>query len=80
MAHIKTQIGTSDSADFEQNTWTFSMNTRFSVCAGDFAIVPLQSYRDSLIKLNEIIDRFPNNVEIQHVKDSVKYVLLMLEE
>ncbi len=44
MAAIHTQFGTADSADFENNTWTFEMEGDFKVCAGKFAIVPIEEY------------------------------------
>lgn len=36
---IKTQFGISATADFEDLTWTFQMPEKYSVVAGDFAIV-----------------------------------------
>ncbi len=33
------QFGTADSADFEQNTWTFTMDGNYRVQAGRFAIL-----------------------------------------
>lgn len=36
---IKTQFGISAIADFEELTWTFQMPEKYSVVAGDFAIV-----------------------------------------
>jgi hypothetical protein len=45
---MKTQVGVSLEADFTENTWTFEMPVPFSVCAGEFAIVPKSEY-DELI-------------------------------
>lgn len=45
---MKTQVGVSLDADFTENTWTFEMPVPFSVCAGEFAIVPKSEY-DALI-------------------------------
>ena len=36
---IKTQFGISETADFEGLTWTFQMPEKYSVVAGEFAIV-----------------------------------------
>jgi hypothetical protein len=36
---IKTQLGISAAADFEALTWTFQMPEKYSVVAGEFAIV-----------------------------------------
>ena len=38
-------IGTSDSCDFEQNTWTFSFTEPFRVSAGEFAILRRSDYQ-----------------------------------
>lgn len=46
---MKTQFGVSMDADFNENTWTFEMPVPFSVCAGEFAIVPKAEY-DALIE------------------------------
>lgn len=36
---IKTQFGISATADFEELTWTFQMPEKYSVVAGEFALV-----------------------------------------
>jgi hypothetical protein len=41
---MKIQTGVSATANFEENTWTFEMPEDFSVCAGKFAIVPIDEY------------------------------------
>jgi hypothetical protein len=46
---MNTQFGESLDADFQENTWTFEMPVPFSVCAGEFAIVPRAEY-DALIE------------------------------
>ena len=46
---MKTQIGDSATADFEDNTWTFEMPKEFRIAAGKFAIVPMEEY-ERLIK------------------------------
>jgi len=38
------QFGKSAGADFEERTWTFEMPDNFEVVAGDFAIVPIDTY------------------------------------
>jgi hypothetical protein len=38
------QFGTSFSADFEENTWTFKMDKDYKVMAGEFAILPKKQY------------------------------------
>lgn len=38
-------IGTSDSCDFEQSTWTFSFADKFRVSAGEYAIVKRSDYQ-----------------------------------
>ena len=41
---IKVQFGTSHSGDFENNTWIFEMDEKFSLMAGEFAIVPKDEF------------------------------------
>lgn len=43
---MKTQIGISAHADFEQNTWTFELADGYSVAAGNFAIIPFEKYNE----------------------------------
>lgn len=50
---VKTQIGISHSADFEENTWTFEMPKGFEVIAGDFVIVPKEKYDELIKKFNQ---------------------------
>lgn len=45
------QIGTSLTADFEENTWTFQLPERYAVSAGIFAIVPGSLYKEMLAVL-----------------------------
>jgi len=44
----KVVIGTSDSCDFEQNTWTFSFDGPFQVSAGEYAILKRADYQKLL--------------------------------
>lgn len=44
----KVFIGTSDSCDFEQNTWTFSFEGQFQVSAGEYAILRRADYQKLL--------------------------------
>lgn len=44
MNEVNTQIATSMTADFEENTWTFLMPENYKVWAGQFAIVDKQIY------------------------------------
>lgn len=39
-----TQIGQSEGADFEEDTWTFKMPEDFEVMAGEFAIMPRANF------------------------------------
>lgn len=49
------QIGVADSADFEENTWTFFMDGGdFSVSAGRFAIIPLEKYEEMVAELERL--------------------------
>lgn len=48
MKNLKTQFGDSVTADFQENTWTFEMEGKFSVCAGMVAILPKENY-DALL-------------------------------
>lgn len=71
MSKLKTQFGTSATADFEKNTWTFEMIGSFSVTAGDFAILPTQKYQ-SLINLLDKLEQFESkNFDIK-VWDEIK--------
>jgi len=49
----KVFIGTSDSCDFEQNTWTFSFENRFQVSAGEYAILKRSDYQRLLAAARE---------------------------
>lgn len=44
MKTVSTQIATSMTADFDENTWTFLMPDNYTVWAGQFAIVDKQVY------------------------------------
>jgi hypothetical protein len=58
---IKTQFGISATADFEELTWTFQMPEKYSVVAGEFALVDkilydqlMQSIEDLSIHCQEL--------------------------
>ena len=51
MKEVSTQIATSLTADFKENTWTFIMPDDYKVWAGKFAIVDYSVY----YKMKEII-------------------------
>ena len=44
----KVFTGTSDSCDFEQNTWTFTFKDPFQVSTGEYAILRRQDYQKLL--------------------------------
>ena len=50
MSKLKTQIGETLTADFEEQTWTFEMDENFIITAGEFAIIPKENY-DKLFKI-----------------------------
>lgn len=54
MSKLKTQFGTSATADFEENTWTFEFEGDFNVTAGDFAIIPKEKFNRLLTALKGI--------------------------
>lgn len=56
MKEVSTQIATSLSSDFEENTWTFLMPDKFQVWAGQFAIVDKQVYDKMLAALKRVDD------------------------
>lgn len=56
MKEVSTQIATSMSSDFEENTWTFLMPDGFQVWAGQFAIVDKQVYDKMLAALKRVDD------------------------
>ena len=41
---MKTQIGTAITGDFEDNTMTFEIEGDMTLCAGKYAIVPIEAY------------------------------------
>lgn len=57
MEIMKTQIGISAGADFEEKSWTFLMPEDFEVRAGQFAIVDKRLY-------DELISRVPSYHEL----------------
>lgn len=72
---MKTQIGISEGANFEENTWTFQMPEGFVVKAGEFSIVPSQTICDILSKANRVLDAIGNNADLQFVKDDMRFIL-----
>lgn len=50
MSKLKTQIGESLTADFEEQTWTFEMDENFNITSGEFAIIPKEDY-DKLFQI-----------------------------
>ena len=53
---VSTQIATSMTADFDENTWTFLMPENYKVWAGQFAIVDKQVY-DKMKAIIEYVDQ-----------------------
>ena len=53
---IKTQFGLSATADFEESTWTFQMpeNEKYSVAAGEFAIVDKRLYDQLILSVTDL--------------------------
>ena len=56
MSKLKTQFGTSVTANFEENTWTFEMDKDFKVIAGEFAILPKEKYEAILVDLKGMLN------------------------
>lgn len=60
----KTQIGQSITGDLNEDTWTFEMGEDFKLCAGHFAIVPLndfQALKRALTSCKMSLQAHPNN-------------------
>ena len=49
MSKLKAQFGTADDANFKKCTWSFKMPSDYNVSAGNFAILPQDTYQE-LIK------------------------------
>jgi uncharacterized protein YfaQ (DUF2300 family) len=54
MSKLKTQLATSLTSDFQENTWTFELDKDFKVTAGGFAIVPRDKYEKLLVAVKGI--------------------------
>ena len=52
---MKTQIGIAQGGDFSDNTMTFEIEGEMILCAGKYAIVPIEEY-DKLVKNNVVLD------------------------
>jgi len=46
--NIKIQYGTSESANFDKNTWTFEMQKDYKVKAGEFVIMPKEEFENHI--------------------------------
>lgn len=55
MSHTNICVAESDSADFEQNTWTFSPVGDFSVGAGRYAIMMESAYLELKQQRDELL-------------------------
>ena len=70
MKTIKTQFGTSISADFDEQTWTFKIPEDFSVSAGEFAIIDKATYEE-LIRSSQTNlktkDKLTTNIQSKQV-------------
>ena len=53
----KLQYGTTHSADLHENTITFEMQESITICAGEFAIIKIDTLYEK-IKLEEFIELF----------------------
>ena len=52
---MKTQIGTAITGDLSESTMTFDIEGEMILCAGKYAIVPIEDY-DKLVKNNGVLD------------------------
>ena len=70
----KTQIGTSVAADFEENSWTFEMPEGFTMCAGQFAILPIDKYNALMEALKEISkgEGAYNEDKLEHANNTIE--------
>ena len=74
MSKIKTQIGTSVTADFEESSWTFEMPEDFTMSAGKFAILPVDKYNDLIEALHEISkgEGAYNEDRLEHANNTIE--------
>jgi hypothetical protein len=63
---IHTQFGVSATADFEKNTWTFEMPNKYSVFAGEFALVDKTLY-DQLMQSVEDLAIHCQELDVQSI-------------
>jgi len=54
MSILKTQLATSLTSDFQENTWTFELDKDFRVTAGEFALVPREKYERLIVAIKGI--------------------------
>ena len=64
---IETQFGISSEADFENYTWTFQMPKKYSVAAGEFALVDKILYDQLIDSLEQIINTSTDAPEAMRV-------------
>lgn len=76
---MKTQIGLSDNANFEDLTWTFEMQKGYAVKGGRFAIIPAETYHEIMEDIDKIVFNFPLNADVQYLKDSLVSISNKLE-
>lgn len=78
----KTQIGTSVTADFQENTWTLKMQEDFKISTGDFALIPILRYFELIMDLKGIrnsINVHPDCEENSEFEDMVRRIDEILE-
>jgi len=71
MSKLPLQRGTSQTADFEENTWTFEMPEKFRVTAGRFVIIPeekFEAFARSVHSARELIKDFSAQKIIQNIE------------
>jgi hypothetical protein len=61
------QFGTSDSANFEDMTWTFQMPEGYRVYAGQVAIVPADTFRALVMALEQFVAEKVDYMQINHL-------------
>ena len=74
MSKLKTQIGTSVTADFEESTWTFEMPEGFTMSAGQFAIMPVDKHSALIKGLHEISkgEGAYNEDRLEHANNTIE--------
>lgn len=77
---MEAQTGTTLTADFQENTWTFEMKGYFQIKSGEFVIIEKDLFDNYQSEVRNLMLSFRDKLTSKNINDTDEKMLLNLDK